>query len=221
MVAHQGRTCHNRPFFARWYGLLSRRAEAGELGARRRGLVAGARGRVLDVGAGPGDTFKHFSAAVSAHVALEPDAAMLTRARRRREEGPAPAQLVRAVAERLPFRDEAFDTVVAALVLCSVEDPHRAVAEIRRVLRPGGRLLLLEHVRADDPVLARWQDRVQPLWSWCNGGCRPNRATLDVLRQAGFGVRALESYGFPVLPYIQGEAVRERPSPGGGHEVDG
>ena len=142
-------------------------------------------------------------------MALDPDAAMIRRAQRRRTEAPAPVRLTRGAGERLPFRDEAFDTVVLALVLCSVEEPHAAAAEIHRVLRPGGRLLLMEHVRADDPVLARWQDRVQPLWSWCNGGCRPNRPTIDILREAGFRLRGLESYGFPVLPHVQGEALRE------------
>ncbi|HEV3400571.1 MAG TPA: class I SAM-dependent methyltransferase [Acidimicrobiales bacterium] len=197
-----------RPFFGRCYGQFSRRADAGELGVRRRMLLADARGRVLDLGAGPGDVFRHLPTAVSGLVAIEPDRTMLKQARRRLGEAPAPVPLVRGVGERLPFSDAAFDTVVAALVLCTVDDPHAVVAEIHRVLRPGGRLLLMEHVRASDETLARWQDRLQPLWSRCNGGCRPNRTTLETVREAGFRFQALEEYGYPVLPHIRGQAVR-------------
>ncbi len=209
IVGRERRSWHSRPLFARFYGLLSRRADAGELGARRAALLARARGAVLDVGAGPGDTFKHLSAAVTRFIALEPDPAMVVRGRRRGTEAPVPPQLVRGLAEGLPFPGETFDTVLVALVLCTVEDPRGALAEIHRVLRPGGRLLLMEHVRAQDPVLAKWQDRLQPLWSRCNGGCRPNRATLEMIQAAGFRFRTLDAYGFPVLPHVQAEAVRQ------------
>lgn len=197
-----------RPLFSRCYGRFSRRADAGEMGARRRALLAQANGRVLDLGAGPGDVLRHLPAAVTAVVAIEPDRTMLKQAGRRLGEAPAPVVLVRGIGERLPFGDGAFDTVVAALVLCTVDDPQAAVAEIHRVLRPGGRLLLMEHVRASDETLAVWQDRLQPVWSWCNGGCRPNRTTLDTIRGAGFRFQALERYGFPVLPHVQGQAVK-------------
>jgi ubiquinone/menaquinone biosynthesis C-methylase UbiE len=198
----------SRPFFGRCYALLSRRADAGELGRRRRALLARAAGRVLDIGAGPGDTFGHLPANVAQLVAVEPDRTMVTQARRRLSGAPAPVVLVRGVGERLPFRDGAFDTVVVALVLCTVDDPRAVVAEIHRVLRPGGRLLFMEHVRASDETLAGWQDRLQPMWSLCNGGCRPNRTTLSTIRQAGFRFQPLEQYGFPVLPHVQGEAFR-------------
>lgn len=207
---HTDRSRHERgrPLFGRCYGRFSRRADAGELGVRRRRLLADARGRVLDLGAGPGDVFRHLPTAVSGLVAIEPDPTMLKQARCRLGEAPAPVPLVRGVGERLPFPDAAFDTVVAALVLCTVDDPHAVVAEIHRVLCPGGRLLLMEHVRASDEALARWQDRLQPLWSWCNGGCRPNRTTLETVREAGFRFQALEEYGYPVLPHIQAQALK-------------
>ncbi|HWC26402.1 MAG TPA: class I SAM-dependent methyltransferase, partial [Solirubrobacteraceae bacterium] len=125
-----------RPFFARWYGVLTRRAERGELGTRRQALVAQAAGRVLDLGAGTGESFKHLPAAVSEVVALDPDPAMLRQARRRLPEANVPVRLVRGVGEALPFADEAFDTALAALVLCTVEDPEATAAELYRVLRP-------------------------------------------------------------------------------------
>ena len=164
---------------------------------------------MLDLGAGPGDTFRHLSGPVTDIVAVEPDPAMVRLALPRLAEGLAPVHLVQAVGERLPFPDEVFDTVVVTLVLCSVDDPHAVASEVHRVLRRGGRLLLLEHVRWTDDVLARWQDRLQPLCSLCNGGCHPNRPTLDTIRGAGLRIGSLRAYGFPVLPYVEGEAFRD------------
>ncbi len=206
---NRSRHGRGRPFFGRCYGRLSRRADAGELGFRRRTLLADARGRVLDLGAGPGDIFRHLPGSVRGLVAVEPDRTMLKQARRRIGEAPARVVLVRGVGERLPFPDAVFDTAIAALVLCTVDDPHAVVGEIQRVLRPGGRLLLMEHVRASDETLARWQDRLQPLWSLCNGGCRLNRTTLETVSEAGFRFEAMEQYGFAVLPHIQGQAVKK------------
>ena len=197
-----------RPLFARCYGALARRAERGQLGVRRQALVSSAGGRVLDLGAGPGGSFGHFGHGVTAVVAVDPDPAMVGQARSRLAGAAAPVRLVLGAGERLPFADRSFDSVVVALVLCTVEDPEAVAAELHRVLRPGGRLLFMEHVRAQDEELAAWQDRVQRPWSWCNGGCRPNRATLDTIRQAGFRLGPLEWYGFPVLPHVQGEARR-------------
>lgn len=197
-----------RPVFARWYGVLSRRAERGELGRRRRALLMQASGRVLDLGAGTGESFKHFPAAVSELVALDPDPLMLRQARRRLVEAKMPVRLVRGVGERLPFADETFDTAVVALVLCTVENLDATVAELNRVLRPGGRLLLMEHVRAADQTLAEWQDRLDRPWSWLNGGCHPNRRTIAAVEAAGFRLEQLERYGYDALPHIQAVAVR-------------
>ncbi|MGH9152607.1 MAG: class I SAM-dependent methyltransferase, partial [Acidimicrobiales bacterium] len=199
----------SRPLFARCYGALARRAERGQLGVRRRAMISSAAGRVLDLGAGPGGSFEHFGDAVTAVVAVDPDPAMVGQARSRLAGAAAPVRLVLGAGERLPFADHSFDSVVVALVLCTVEDPTEVAAEVHRVLRPGGRLLFMEHVRARDEELAAWQDRVQRPWSWCNGGCRPNRASLDIIREAGFRLGPVECYGFPVLPHVQGEARRE------------
>jgi ubiquinone/menaquinone biosynthesis C-methylase UbiE len=197
-----------RPLRARWYGVLSRRAERGELGKRRRALLAQASGRVLDLGVGTGESFQHFPPAVSDVVALDPDPVMLRQARRRVVDAAMPVRLLRGVGERLPCADETFDTAVAALVLCTVEDLEATVAEIHRVLRPGGRLLLMEHVRATDEVLADWQDRFERPWSWFNG-CRPNRRTVEAIQAAGFRTEGLERYGYSALPHVQGVAVRQ------------
>ncbi len=209
-VAAERRRRHpgSRPLFARWYGVLAGRAERGEIGRRRHALLGQASGRVLDVGTGTGESFKHLPATVSQLVALEPDPAMLRQARQRLDEPDVPVGLVRGKSERLPFPAGSFDTVVACLILCTVGDLPATVAELHRVLRPGGRLLLMEHVRASDEGLAEWQDLVERPWSWLHGGCRPNRPTLATVEAAGFRLGPLERYGFPVLPHVHGVADR-------------
>ncbi|HEV2068548.1 MAG TPA: class I SAM-dependent methyltransferase [Acidimicrobiales bacterium] len=208
-AARRRRRRRSRPVFARWYGILARRAESSEIGRRRRALLEQATGRVLDLGVGTGESFKHIPPTVLKLIALEPDPAMLRQAEARLEEAHAPTRLVQGESERLPFAAGTFDTVVACLVLCTVGDLAVTVAEIHRVLRPGGRLLLMEHVRASDEALAEWQDLVDRPWSWVNGGCHPNRGTLQAVEEAGFRLGPLERYGFPVLPHVQGLAVRE------------
>ena len=198
----------SRPLFARWYGVLARRADRGELGRRRHVLLGQASGRVLDVGTGTGESFKHLPATVRQLVALEPDPAMLRQARRHLDEAEVPVCLVQSKSERLPFPAGAFDTVVACLVLCTVGDLPATAAELHRVLRPGGRLLLMEHVRASDEGLAEWQDLVERPWSWLHGGCRPNRPTLETVEGAGFRLDRLERYGFAILPHVHGVAER-------------
>jgi ubiquinone/menaquinone biosynthesis C-methylase UbiE len=153
------------------------------LGRWRRWLVAGARGRVLDLGCGTGRNLPRYAPGVRV-VGLDPSAEALARARRRAPGIP----LVRGCAEALPFRAGAFDTVVSGLVFCSVDDPPRGLAEVRRVLGPGGTLRMLEHVRATGRWRARFQDRIQPLWTRLAGGCRPNRDTEAAVARAGFAI---------------------------------
>jgi ubiquinone/menaquinone biosynthesis C-methylase UbiE len=152
------------------------------LGRWRAWLAGGARGRTLDLGTGTGRNLPLLPGAARA-IAVDPHPDALSRARTRAPEVP----LVVARAEALPFRDGAFDTVVCGLVLCSVEDPDAALAEIRRVLRPGGALRLLEHVRRAGAAGA-WQDLVQPVWTARSGGCHPNRETEAAVARAGFEV---------------------------------
>jgi ubiquinone/menaquinone biosynthesis C-methylase UbiE len=165
------------------YDLCCAVLERTGLGRWRRWLCQGARGRVLDLGCGTG---RNLPLLPRGTVAVEPAAAPLRRARRR-----APgARLVQARAEALPFRRGAFDTVVSGLVFCSVEDPRRGLAEVRRLLAPGGELRMLEHVRAEAPWKGRLQDRLQPLWTRLTGGCHPNRPTERTVVEAGFEVDA-------------------------------
>ncbi len=153
------------------------------LGRWRRRLCEGARGRVLDVGCGTG---RNLPLLPPGSLGIDPAGDPLRRARRR-----APgARLVQASVEALPFRAGVFDTVVSGLVFCSVDDPARGLAEVRRVLGPGGSLRMLEHVRSEHPRWARWQDRLQPLWTRISGGCRPNRDTERAVEEAGFLVDA-------------------------------
>jgi ubiquinone/menaquinone biosynthesis C-methylase UbiE len=155
----------------------------GERGLRRwrARLIDGVRGRVLELGCGTG---KHLPALAAGcrPVAVDPWLPSLQRARTRAPGVP----LVCARAEALPFKDGAFDAVVAALVFCSVDAPDLGLAEVRRVLAPGGALRLLEHVRSGHRLWAWAQDRAQPAWTWLNGGCRPNRDTEATVAGAGF-----------------------------------
>jgi ubiquinone/menaquinone biosynthesis C-methylase UbiE len=156
------------------------------LGLRRwrRWLVGGARGRVLDLGCGTGRSLPLFGPGATV-VGLDPAWEPLARARRRAPDVP----LVMASAEALPFRDQTFDTVISALVFCSVPDPERGVREVRRVLRPGGVLSMIEHVRSTTPWKAWCQDRVQPMWTRLMGGCHPNRNTERTVEAAGFQIQ--------------------------------
>ncbi|WP_324669344.1 class I SAM-dependent methyltransferase [Geochorda subterranea] len=190
--------------FAALYDLLAPAAEEAYYAARRAEIAGGATGRVLEIGAGTGANLPHYPAE-TVLVAVEPNAHMLRRARRKAARHGRSVRWVEAAAEALPFEDRSFDTVVSTLVLCSVTDPGAAARDLWRVLRPGGTLRIVEHVRAEDPALARWQDRVTPVWRRLGAGCHPNRPTLAILERAGFEtvqVR-LESFGpAPVRPHV-------------------
>lgn len=181
-------------------------------GPERRHALAAARGRVLEVGAGAGHNVPHYPAGIDELVLLEPSPSLLTRALRRAADAGRAATGVAGSAEALPFPDASFDTVVSLLVLCTVADPDAALREIRRVLRPDGQLLFLEHVRADEPRLARWQDRLERPWGVLAMGCHPNRATLERIEAGRFAVAELERRRFPgapplVRPLVVGRAV--------------
>jgi SAM-dependent methyltransferase len=183
-----------------------------DFGAHRAEVLQYARGRVLEIGSGTGFNLAHYPADVEEIVITEPSRGMLRRAQRRAAELGRPVQAVRAAAEELPFEDASFDTVVSTLVLCSVRDQDRALAEVRRVLKPGGRFLFVEHVRAEDPRRARWQDRLERPWRVVAMGCHPNRATLERITAAGFELEELHHGELPksppiVRPMIAGRAV--------------
>ena len=191
----------NGHLYAALYDALLWPAERFYLRHLRRELLARVQGRVLEIGAGTGANLAHYGK--DARVVLsEPDGAMLRRA----PLGGTPAVL--ACAERLAFAAGSFDTVVSTLVLCNVTDQARALAEIRRVLRPSGQLLLLEHVGSADLRTARWQARLTPAWKKLARGCHLNRNTAAALAQAGFRIQSLERLvPVGILPLILAHAA--------------
>jgi ubiquinone/menaquinone biosynthesis C-methylase UbiE len=193
------------------YDRMSRSSEEAGLGELRQGLLADATGRVLEIGAGTGVNLAHFGPSVKSLVLTDPEPPMLQRLQRAATEHRPDAQVLQAPAEELPFEDDSFDTVVSTLVLCGVEDQPRALREARRVLRPGGRLLFIEHVRADDPSLARFQDRINRFNRFLVG-CECNRRTLTAIEAEQFEVTHVERTMTPkapkfVRPLIVGSAI--------------
>ncbi len=200
--------------FAALYDRGLKATEENGLGAMRAALLADARGRVVEIGAGTGVNLEHYGNGVEEVALVEPDPHMGARLRARladRDASP-PARLVAAPAEALPFDDGSFDTAVATLVLCTVPDPVAAIAELARVLKPGGRLLFIEHVRSEDPGRARRQDLFEKPWRFLADGCYCNRDTEGNLRASAFEVEEVEHGGLPkalpiVRPLIRGTAV--------------
>jgi SAM-dependent methyltransferase len=164
------------------------RAEKAGLSAHREALLSSARGDVLEIGAGTGGNMVFYGDQVRSLTLTEPEKPMVRRLQKHITERYPGAKLLRAPAEDLPFNDDSFDTVVSTLVLCTVDDQPRALREVRRVLKPGGRLLFIEHVRAEDAKLARLQDRMLPINVRIGHGCHCNRPTLEGIRGAGFDV---------------------------------
>jgi ubiquinone/menaquinone biosynthesis C-methylase UbiE len=169
------------------YEIVCSLYERAGLAEWRCALVAGARGRVLDLGSGTGRNLPLLPDGTKA-VGLDPSLDALRHARRRAPGVP----LVAGRAEALPFRDSVFDTVLSGLVFCSVSDPPRGLAEVKRVLRPEGQLRMLEHVRSLVSWRARLQDVIQPVWTWAAGGCHPNRDTEAAVERAGFRIEVEE-----------------------------
>lgn len=196
--------------FAALYDRLNGAMERGWMGERRARLLSGARGVVLEIGGGTGANLPHYRDVERVTVS-EPNPFMREKLRPKLARARVPVELSEAGAEALPFEDDSFDTVVSTLVLCTVPDQVQALAEIRRVLRPGGRLLFIEHVRGEGSA-ARWQDRIEPLWGFLLAGCHPNRDTVSSIREAGFEIEALEDFYPPVplsglTPHVQGVAA--------------
>jgi SAM-dependent methyltransferase len=194
----QQRPVHH-PLFARVYARVGHLMDA-EIADHRRRLLAGLRGRVLEVGAGNGLNFPHYPAAVTEVLAVEPEPYLRRLAQAAVSQAPVPIRVLAGTAEALPAPDASFDAVVASLVLCTVVDPDQALGEVRRVLPPGGRLRFYEHVRASDPRLARWQDRLEGPWGWLVGGCHPNRNTVAAITAAGLQVVRLDRFDLKAMP---------------------
>jgi ubiquinone/menaquinone biosynthesis C-methylase UbiE len=170
----------------------------------RRELLTQARGRVLELGAGTGLNLDHYLQSIESLTMVEPDPHMTKQLRQKLADSGRAAEIsvVEAPGEDLPFPDDSFDTVVVTLVLCTVPDQAASLAEIKRVLAPGGQLLFLEHVRAHDDGLAKWQDRLEGPWKFLADGCRCNRDTVSAIDAAGFQLGDVKSGELPKLPAL-------------------
>jgi len=178
--------------FASCYDVFMKGAEDATFRPHREQLLSRVRGRVIEIGGGTGANLPFYGPQVEELVITEPEEPMARRLERKLGDHSLPARVVRAPAEALPVEDGRFDFAVSTLVLCTVEDPARALGEVRRVLKPDGELVFIEHVRSDDPKRARWQDRLQPLQYRFGHGCHCNRPTLENVKAAGFQVGELE-----------------------------
>jgi len=204
----------HHPLFARIYAWGSPRMEEAGWGARRDQLVAGLAGRVIEVGAGNGLNFARYPSAVTDVLAVEPEAHLRDLAQAAARDAAVPIEVVDGVADRLPAGDAAFDAAVTSLVLCSVPDVPATLAEVRRVLRPGGELRFFEHVRADTPGLARVQRVLDAtVWPTFVGGCHTHRDTRAAIKAAGFVIDRIDHFRLPeggiplpASPHILGAA---------------
>jgi ubiquinone/menaquinone biosynthesis C-methylase UbiE len=205
----------HHPLFARLYDRLAPKLEKEGAAEHRRELLAGLEGRVIEVGAGTGINFAHYPSTVNEVVAVEPEPYLRGRAAEAARTAPVAVTVVDGLADSLPDQDSSFDAGVTSLVLCSVPDQDAALAEVHRVLRPGGELRFYEHVLANSNGLARFQRAVGHVWPLLAGGCHPDRQTGDAIEAAGFAIEDARRFRFspsfietPVAPHILGRARR-------------
>lgn len=167
------------------------------LTAYRGRVVPGAEGRVLEIGIGSGLNLPFYAATVERVIGLDPSPKLLAMTRKAPRQTSLPVELIESSAEAIPLHDRSIDTVVTTWTMCSIPDIQRALVEMRRVLKPGGRLLFVEHGRAPEPGVRRWQDRLTPVWRCIGGGCHLNRAISELVESAGFGIERLETGYMP------------------------
>lgn len=218
--AEQGPEELQHPRFARAYarGIEGVNRRGGT--EHRRELLAGLHGFVIEIGAGDGSGFSLYPQSVARVLALEPDDYLRNIAAAKAASAPVPVEVRAGTAEHIPAGDASVDAVVASLVLCSVSEQAPVLAEIRRVLRPGGILAFYEHVRSGNRVLATVEDVLTPAWQRLAGGCHPNRNTVAAIEEAGFSKVASRRFNFAVHPlspavaHVLGTAVSPgRPVP--------
>jgi ubiquinone/menaquinone biosynthesis C-methylase UbiE len=203
------------PIFARVYARIADAAEKAGAAEHRDEVLADLEGRVVEVGAGTGLNFSHYPSSVEEVVAVEPEPHLRHLAEDAARRSSVPVRVVDGTAEALPLESASVDAGVVSLVLCSVRDQGVALAELYRVIRPGGQLRFYEHVRSEDSRRAKLQDRIDLVWPCFGGGCHPNRQTFSAIESAGFVVDHHRSFDFqpcfisaPVAPHVMGVAVR-------------
>lgn len=199
-------TTLQHPWFGQLYPKVSRWLDHRGGSDLRARLLAPLTGRVIEVGAGNGLNFAHYPASVTSVLAIEPEAVLRSAAQRSALFAPTPVSIVSARAEQLPADDDGFDAAVVSLVLCSIADPGRALAELRRVVRPSGVIRFYEHVRSPKPVIGVIEDVVTPLWSVFAGGCHLNRDTPAIIQAAGFEIVELARFPFAGVTHVLGTA---------------
>ncbi|HEX7080539.1 MAG TPA: class I SAM-dependent methyltransferase [Gammaproteobacteria bacterium] len=163
------------------------------LGPYRHRAVAGAKGRTLEIGAGSGLNLALYPPAVTEIIALEPDPNLIAMAEPKARNAPRPVRFVEASAESIPLPDESVETVITTWTLCTIPDPHRALEEMKRVLRRDGTLTFVEHGLSSEPGVQKWQHRLAPAWRRLTGGCHLNRPIAELVRSAGFELKKLET----------------------------
>jgi SAM-dependent methyltransferase len=201
---------HNR-FFSRMWVRMKDPLETTEF---RQRTLAGLSGKVIEVGAGDGRNFQYYPPEVTELLAVEPEPYLREHAEQAAAKAPVNVKVVAGVADRLPAEDASFDAGVTCLVLCTVPAQAAALAEVRRVIRPGGELRFFEHVVSKDPKRARFENLFDHIWPHVAGGCHPNRDTGAAIEAAGFEVQELDRFGFspgfpvPQIAHILGSARR-------------
>lgn len=195
------------PRFARRYVRMSEALDRRGVAELRRKALVGLQGRVVEVGCGNGLNFTHYPTTVTEVVAVEPETTLRRHAQQATRSAPVPISVVAGHADDLPGESESYDAAVVSLVLCSVPDPATALAEIRRVLRPGGTMRFGEHVRAESKVGGAIQDMITPLSARFDAGCRQNRDTASAITAAGFTMSTLERFSFRVYPLLPGQPM--------------
>ncbi|MDQ6835562.1 MAG: class I SAM-dependent methyltransferase [Actinomycetota bacterium] len=198
----------DHPLFARFFHRFCGRDRGTGERELRRDLLAGMSGRVVEVGAGNGINFEHYPATVSELIAVEPESYLRGQAERAVARAPIPVRVIAGVADALELEPGSVDAVVVSGVLCSVPDQGRALAEFRRVLRPGGELRFYEHVRSRRSGFARWQRHVDRVWPRLMGGCHTDRETLHAITRAGFRLEHCRGFSFPASARVYPVAPR-------------
>jgi ubiquinone/menaquinone biosynthesis C-methylase UbiE len=214
-------TSVRHPVFARVYERVAAAAEKAGASAHRDALLAGLSGRVVELGAGTGLNFGHYPNTVDEVVAVEPERYLHAKAAQAAADATVRVTLVDGTANAIPLPDASVDAAVASLVLCSVPDQLSALAELRRVVRPGGDMFVEAQLAAENPRWSRLQQRLDPVWSWFAGGCHVTRHTEEAISAAGFDIESCERFLFQpgaaaklAAPHILGRARRrstERP----------